>query len=183
MSTPQRAAASRAAQHLAQTAVGPRAVGSFVPRLTRPAFEKYGFSAAALITDWPAIVGRTIAAYASPDRLRWPRLPARSPGADRDDTSLPGATLILAVDPARALDVQYQRREILDRINRHFGYRAIAELRIEQRHFQDPATNARVERIATPSPPAPITTIADEGLRAALERLAEGLARRRLTKA
>jgi hypothetical protein len=34
-----------------------RAVGAFLPRLTRKAFEKYGFSAATLLTDWPAIVG------------------------------------------------------------------------------------------------------------------------------
>ena len=40
-----------------ETLFGVKAVGSFVPRLTRKAFEKYGFSAATLITDWPTIVG------------------------------------------------------------------------------------------------------------------------------
>ena len=44
----------------------------------------------------------------------------------------PGATLILRVDPARALDVEYKARQIIERINAYFGYRAIAELRILQ---------------------------------------------------
>ena len=34
-----------------------KAVGSFVPQLTRKAFEKYGFSTATLLTDWAVIVG------------------------------------------------------------------------------------------------------------------------------
>ena len=50
-----------------------RTVGSFVARLTRPAFEKFGFSAATLITDWGTIVGADIARYTSPQRLKWPR--------------------------------------------------------------------------------------------------------------
>ena len=181
MSLPQRAGTSAAARQVALAAAGPRAVGSFVPRLTRPAFEKYGFSAAALITDWPAIVGRTIATYARPDRLRWPRIPARS--STSDDSTLPGATLILAVEPARALDVEYQRREIVDRVNRYFGYRAIAELRIEQRPSREPSPTVPAPRDAVRSVPAAVTGVADDGLRLALERLADGLARRRMTKA
>src|SRR5215475_533447 len=52
---------------------GVKAVGSFLPALTRKAFEKYGFSTAALVTDWVRIVGRELAASTAPERLRWPR--------------------------------------------------------------------------------------------------------------
>ena len=41
---------------------GAKAVGSFLPSLTTKALQKYGFSAASLITDWPAIMGREFAA-------------------------------------------------------------------------------------------------------------------------
>ena len=44
----------------------------------------------------------------------------------------PGATLVLRVDGARALDVQYKARQIIERINAYFGYAAVAELRIVQ---------------------------------------------------
>ena len=78
---------------------GVKAVGSFVPGLTRKAFEKYGFSAATLITDWPAIVGRELAAVTAPERLKWPRAVEHA----EDDTNAnagkgrPGATLVLRV--------------------------------------------------------------------------------------
>src|SRR5262245_45216734 len=55
-----------------------KAVGSFLPRLTQKAFEKYGFSAATLITDWPAIAGLELAAFTAPERLKWPRAVERS---------------------------------------------------------------------------------------------------------
>jgi hypothetical protein len=164
--------------------VGAKAVGSFVPRLTRQAFEKFGFSAATLITDWVTIVGADIAAWTAPERLKWPRPAASCGDINEPDQGRPGATLVLRVDQGRALDIEYQRRQIMERINAYFGYRAVAELRIVQSPM---AVGERPARIA-PSAPAPCPTppqaailasVADEGVRGALERLAAGLAARR----
>lgn len=163
--------------------LGPRAVGSWVPRLTRPAFEKFGFSAATLITDWATIVGPAIAAYAAPERLKWPKLP-RSDGAD--DEPRPAATLVLAVDPGRALDVQYRARQLVERINAYFGYRAVADLRIVQTPMAPPAgSSARppvpMATAGRPTAPPPeVAAVADEGLRSALLRMAAGVSARRL---
>jgi hypothetical protein len=156
--------------------VAAKAVGSFVPKLTRKAFEKYGFSAATLLTDWATIVGKDLASFTAPERLKWPR------GVDiRDDVEAgaqgrPGATLVLRVDPARALDVEYKGRQLLERINGYFGYRAIAELRILQAPLAKPTAPPTAP--AAPPPPcaAPeLAAIADERLRAALGRLKSGL--------
>ena len=91
-----------------------KAVGSFVPQLTRKAFEKFGFSAATLIMDWPAIVGGDIAYFTQPERLKWPRI---ADEADAEGTvsqkTRAGATLVLRVDDARALDVQYKSKQIM----------------------------------------------------------------------
>lgn len=107
-----------------------RTVGSFVPGLTRKAFEKFGFSTATLITDWAAIAGAELAGYTAPERLKWPR----GAGGEAGDweTDRRGATLMLRVDPARALDVDYRARQIVERINAYFGYRAVETLRIVQ---------------------------------------------------
>jgi hypothetical protein len=80
-----------------------RSVGEFLPALMRPAFEKYGFSSASILTDWAALAGPELAAYTAPERLKWPR---HMPG-DKD-ASKTGATLILRVSGARALE---ERRE------------------------------------------------------------------------
>ena len=152
---------------------GVKAVGSFLPALTRRAFEKYGFSAASLVTQWAAIVGSEIARYTAPDRLKWPRVPGRS-GEDGEETrgARAGAVLVLRVDGGRSLDVQHNARRIMERINVHFGYAAIASLRIVQAPV-DTAQSAEV--VAAPRSSRPLTNevahVADPRLREALARL------------
>ena len=106
-------------------------MGSFVPRLTKKAFEKYGFSTATLITDWATIVGTEMAAWTAPERLKWPRLSEDADGGE-PSRGRSRATLVLRVDQARALDVQYKSRQIIERINAYFGYAAVTEIRIIQ---------------------------------------------------
>lgn len=155
-----------------------RAVGSFVPRLTRKVFEKFGFSTASLITDWPEIVGADIAQWTEPERLRWPRLPANADAAD--EARRPSATLVLRVEPARALDVEYRRRQIVERINGYFGYRAVGDLRIVQAPLapRDTPRDVLVRKPTTSVQPSPeLAAIADEPLKAALARLQANLKR------
>lgn len=159
--------------------VSARAVGSYVPKLTHKAFEKYGFAAAALITDWAVIVGKEVATYTSPERLKWPRGVGFGEEVEDADAGRPGATLIVRAEPARALDVQYRAQQLIERINGHFGYRAVAELRILQAPLQERA--ARLEGGSRPALPvaAPeLSGIADERLRRALTSLKSGLMRR-----
>ena len=111
-----------------------RAVGSFVPELTKKAFQKYGFSTAALLTDWAVIVGGELAGHTRPEKLNWPRRTEEL--TDEADTGATtqraGAKLTLRVEPARILDVQYQSHLIKDRINGYFGYAAISDVRFIQ---------------------------------------------------
>jgi len=175
-------AARRAASPGAQAThkrdyVSARAVGSYVPKLTRKAFEKYGFSAATLLTDWAAIVGEEMAGFTLPERLKWPRNVSIGADVEAGAEGRSGAVLVLRVDPARALDVEYGGRQIIERINGYFGYGAIAELRLKQ------APLARRVKPAAPPAPAPcaapeLAAIADERLRAALAKLKSGLSAR-----
>lgn len=161
-----------------------KAVGSFVPRLTQKSFEKFGFSAATLLTDWAAIVGSGLARDTVPERLKWPRAIGVDAGND-GATGRPGATLVLRVDPARALDIEYKRAQILDRINGYFGYRAVSEIRIVQEAIRPLAPSTRHVAAAPdphragPSSARPdMSHVADDALRAALERLHAGVSAR-----
>jgi hypothetical protein len=161
-----------------------RAVGSFVPRLTRKAFEKYGFSSAALLTDWAAIVGGEIASYTQPERLKWARGVEAYGEVEHGAEGRPGATLVLRVDGPRAIELQYKSRQILERINAYFGYRAVAEMRFVQAPIERrrrPTATLQPSAIAAPaSPSADIAAVTDDALRAALARLqANVLAQRR----
>lgn len=159
--------------------VSARAVGSFVPKLTRTAFEKFGFSTAALLTDWAQIVGPQLAATTTPDRIRWPKSPDQL-SATGGKGPRAGATLHISVDPARALDVQYKSGLIVDRINAYFGYRAVADLRIVQAPIAAVPPLVPRPRAPSSSPPdAQLGLIADDGLRAAFERMQSGMRARR----
>jgi hypothetical protein len=164
--------------------VAAKAVGSFVPRLTQKAFEKYGFSAATLLTDWATIVGQGLARDTLPERLKWPRHVETYGEVDESAAGRPGATLVLKVDPARALDIEYKRAQILDRINGYFGYRAVAEIRIVQAPLGAacPSPSPSLPLAARPAPvrptPPDMSLIADDGLRAALTRLHAGVTAR-----
>ena len=176
-------------QSYSQTRAGPgriaaRSLGTFVPKLTQTAFEKFGFSTVALLTDWAQIVGPQLAATTRPDRIKWPK----SVGQERaglaatgERGARSGATLHLSVDPARALDIQYQAGLIIERINAYFGYRAVADLRIVQARLADaapaPAVAAR-PAVARAMEPA-LLGIVDDGLRLALEKMQLGLSARR----
>ncbi|MFA5901616.1 MAG: DciA family protein [Hyphomicrobium sp.] len=161
--------------------ISARAVGSYVPKLTHKAFEKYGFAAAALITDWAIIVGKDVATYTSPERLKWPRGAGYAEDAEEGSSGRPGAMLIVRVEPARALDVQYKAHQLIERINGHFGYRAVAELRILQAPLsQRPAPARTIEppRGQGPIAAPELADIGDERLRLALSNLKSGLMRR-----
>ena len=124
-----------------------KAVGSFVPKLAAKAFERYGFHSAEIMTAWPRVVGAEIAGFTAPERIKWPRGSAGSSGGEDGTGNAGGATLVIRVEPARALDVEYRSAEIIDRINRYFGYRAIAVLRL----IQAPLLNASKGPEQTPS--------------------------------
>ena len=177
-----RSVAAAAPVSVARKGPSAKVVGSFVAKLTRKAFEKYGFSATALLTDWSEIVGPQLASYTAPERLKWPRGVEAYGDVEAGAKGRPGATLILRVDGGRALDVEYQRRQIIERINAYFGYRAVADLRILQAPIERVTLRQVLTRAQPVKPAAPlpeIAGIADEGLREALSRMQAGIESRR----
>jgi hypothetical protein len=157
-----------------------KSVGEFVPALMRPTFEKYGFPAAAILTDWAAIAGSELAAYTAPERLKWPR----KASSDTDGGGQ-AATLILRVDGPRALEVEHLRPRLIERINASFGYRAVADIRV----LQAPLTRRDAPK-ARALPPRPesiaiFSDVKDDRVREALARIAAGIeaARQKNTQA
>lgn len=169
----------------AQRRIKAKTVGSFVPGLTKKACEKYGFSAASLISDWPQIVGRDLSRHTSPQRLKWPRYVPAYQDLETGCEGRPGATLILHVDPAKALDIQYGTTQLIERINGYFGYRAVSDIRIIQAPIKseapiNPGSVPSLSRSPSTPPARPkeaieLPAIKDDRLRAALERLAQSV--------
>src|SRR3954447_9423345 len=146
------------------------------PKRTRPladvlrktlndAFAQQGFASTELITRWPEIAGAEIAAHSEPEKIRWP-------GRAGSEAQEP-ATLVLRVEGPTAIEIQHLSGVILERVNRFFGWQAVAQLALRQA----PLTRRVAVRSAAPEPAAvariaaTLGDIADDALRDALARL------------
>lgn len=139
---------------------------------TRPAFKKYGIVQARLTTDWTHIVGAVLAQKALPTRIQFPK-------GHRDR-----GTLFLDVSTGWALEIQHLEPVILEKISTYFGYRAVERIHITQRPL--PLKPAAAKPAPVPPPLAEdakeklrqsIEQVTDPDLKAALEKLGEGIFR------
>lgn len=152
-------------------AAGARPIGAFLSKTLDPIARARGFATTSLFSDWGTIVGDDLASFTAPDKISWPRhIEDREVGASASAYREDGATLVLKVDGPRAIELQHRSEQILDRVNRYFGYRAIAQLRFLQapvRRRHGAAKSPVLEEIALEGP----ADIWDTDLRRALTKL------------
>ena len=145
-----------------------RPVAELVPQIGRAAFRRFGFVQSSVVTRWPEIVGPRHAQVCMPESIRFP------PGEKSD------GILQLVVVPAHAPLIQHVIPEIVERVNRFFGYKAVARVKLRQGVVKPPSADA--QRTAPPSlKPIPmelgesLRDIGDPELRTVLESLARSL--------
>ena len=150
-----------------RTSGRPRALGKTVEKLTRPIFGKRGFSEAAIVTDWAAVIGSELARHTRPERIAFaPR--SRSEG-----------TLHLRVaNSSLALELQHLEPQLIERINRYFGYRAVARVAmtqgpVEAEEERPAPAEFPLDQVAQKALKSRVSVVTDPLLRAALERLGQ----------
>ncbi len=148
-----------------------RQIADLMPQIGRTAFRRFGFVQSSVVTRWPEIVGETHARVCVPEAIRFP------PGEKSE------GILQLVVLPAHAPLIQHVIPEIMDRVNRFFGYAAVSRVKIRQGVVKPPAAERR--SAAPPSlRPIPmelgdsLRDIGDPELRTVLESLARSLGRK-----
>ena len=156
----------RAPQDEPPRANRPRAVAELLPAIGGAAFKRFGFVQSAIVSRWPEIVGERYAGVSQPESLRFPH------GSKQD------GVLTLTVRGAHAVIMQHIVPEITERVNRFFGYPAVAQVRIRQGEVDKPAARKAPPSIrAVPVElGAGLKAIADPELKAVLESLAAGVA-------
>ena len=145
-----------------------RPIAELMPEIGRTAFRRFGFVQSSVVTRWPEIVGPRHARVCAPEAIRFP------PGEKSE------GILQLVVVPAHAPIIQHVIPEIIERVNRFFGYRAVAKVKLRQGEVKPPP--------AAESPKAPpslrpipvelgdsLRDIGDPELRAVLESLARSM--------
>jgi len=99
----------------------PKTLASHVGKITKPIFGVRGFADAAVVNDWPVIVGEHLAGHSAPEKIHYSQ--------GRKDKG----TLHLRVDNGGlAVQVQHLEAALIEKINMYFGYAAIERVRINQ---------------------------------------------------
>ena len=157
--------------------------GSLMQAQIRKVSESRGFSQSRVLTHWPEIAGEDMAAISRPVDVSYAR-------------NGMGATLTLLTTGANAPLLEMQKEKLRDKVNAVYGYNAIARIRVTQTaatgfaegrvSFQHRAPKAAVSVAPDPATQAKAQAtakgVADEDLRAALERLATNVLTRTQTQ-
>ncbi|WOE74984.1 DUF721 domain-containing protein [Alterisphingorhabdus coralli] len=146
-----------------------KAIADLMPEIGRTAFRRFGFVQSSVVTRWPEIAGERYAAISLPESIRFPK-GEKSEG-----------TLNLVVNGAHAVLMQHVGPEIIERVNRFFGYPAVAKIKFRQGDVTPPRSKPPVK---PPRPLKPVPVELGDGLRdigdpellAVLESLASDIA-------
>ena len=151
---------------------GAVAIGRFVAPIAGQALSRGGAALTELLAGWPAIAGPALAAYTMPAKL--------SKGAPKPGASGKASPSLLhvKVEPARALEAQYQVPQLIERINQTLGFEAIYAIRI----IQAPVCTKPIKRPVSARHIADATDwpVPPGRLGAALARMAAGIKTRGL---
>lgn len=143
-----------------------RSVAEIVPEIGRSAFRRFGFVQSSVVSRWAEIVGPRHAAHATPESIRFP-------AGKRAD-----GVLTIVVAGAHAPMMQHATPIIIERVNRFFGYDAVARVVIRQGVLPPPPPRrAPLPSVAVAAELGDsLRTIADPELKAVLASLAAAVA-------
>ena len=97
---------------------GLRPFGNTLPRGVKGILKKNGYNYSEIISKWSALVGSNISSCCYPKSIKM----------TKGDTN---GTLLLSVKRGDEITVEYSKRDIINKINSHFGYQLISGLRLQ----------------------------------------------------
>ena len=97
---------------------GLRPFGNTLPRGLKGILKKNGYNYSEIISKWNILVGSEISKKAFPKSIKMKQ--GNSNG-----------TLVLGIERGDEINIEYSKGEIINKINSHFGYKLINEIRLQ----------------------------------------------------
>ena len=109
----------------------PKKIGETLTKVNKRYSSKFGKNEFLIISKWSEIVGSFFADHSEPDKIT--RLTEEF---NELDEPIYKNFLHVKVTPAAAIEFQHYKDTIIEKINAYFGYKAIADLRLQQNFIQ-----------------------------------------------
>ena len=97
---------------------GLRAFGNTLPRGVRGILKKNGYNYSEIISKWSVLVGKDISNCSYPQSIKMKK--GNSNGI-----------LVLGIKRGDEIQIEYAKKEIMDKINSYFGYKLIDEIKLQ----------------------------------------------------
>ena len=96
---------------------GLRPFSKTVPRGLKGILKKNGYNYSEIISKWDLLVGSDISNYSYPKSIKMTK------GNDN-------GILVLAVERGNEINLEYSKKDIINKINSYFGYKLISEIKL-----------------------------------------------------
>ncbi len=117
----------------------PKKIGDSVTKINKNYSSKFGKIEFLIMSKWNQIVGPFFADHSEPDKIS--RI---TEDFNEFDQPIYKNFLHIRVSPAAALEFQHYKDTIIEKINSFFGYKAIADLRLQQNFIPRKKTKRNV---------------------------------------
>ena len=97
---------------------GLRPFGNTLPRGLKGILKKNGYNYSEIISKWNMLVGKDISSCSYPKSIKM----------KKGDSN---GTLILAIKRGDEINIEYSKKEIINKINSYFGYKLIDEIKLQ----------------------------------------------------
>ena len=97
---------------------GLRPFSNTLPRGIKGILKKNGYNYSEIISKWSDLVGKEIASFSYPKSIKM-----------KNGNS--NGTLLLAVQRGDEINIEYSKKEIINKINSYFGYKLLNEIKLQ----------------------------------------------------
>ena len=97
---------------------GLRSFGNTLPRGVKQMLKKNGYNYSEIISKWNLLVGKKLSNCCYPKSIKMTR-------GDKN------GTLILSIERGNEINIEYSKKEIINKVNSYFGYKLINEIRLQ----------------------------------------------------
>ena len=136
---------------------GLRSFGNTLPRGVKGILKRNGYNYSEIINKWSMLVGKDISKLSYPKTIKMNKINKN-------------LTLVIAVERGNEIEIEYSKNSILNKINGHFGYQLLNQIKIETFNSKTQNKKKLIKNIISTKMEKKISEIKNKEIRESLSR-------------